>query len=89
MIVESAVINDGDDLGFMLPQAVMEISKFDNESNPKRIAESRMKKRMKSKSLTSINNLDDGCLMHILSFLSPIPGKFGFFCSSPIPKLVY
>ena len=22
-----------------------------------------------------VNNLDDGCLMHILSFLSPIPGS--------------
>lgn len=25
-------------------------------------------------SSSSINNLDDGCLMHIFSFLSPIPG---------------
>ncbi|TYH25296.1 hypothetical protein E1A91_A03G142900v1 [Gossypium mustelinum] len=26
-----------------------------------------------SPSSTLINNLDDGCLMHIFSFLSPIP----------------
>ncbi|KAL1212524.1 F-box protein SKIP5 [Cardamine amara subsp. amara] len=54
---------------------IHEISKLNNESHPKRIAESRMK-RMKSKSLTSIHNLDDGCLMHILSFLSPIPDRY-------------
>lgn len=61
---------------------IHEISKLDNEKHTERIVESRMKKRMKPHSLTSINNLDDGCLMHILSFLSPIPGKFGFFFAS-------
>ncbi|CAH8382766.1 unnamed protein product [Eruca vesicaria subsp. sativa] len=46
--------------------------------HPHRIAEPRMmkKKRMKVESLTSLNNLDDGCLMHILSFLSPIPDRY-------------
>lgn len=33
------------------------------------------KKKSASSSFCSpINNLDDGCLMHIFSFLSPIPG---------------
>lgn len=33
-----------------------------------------------SSSPSSINSLDDGCLMHIFSFLSPIPGKpYSFF----------
>lgn len=59
-----------------------EISKLDNKKHPERIVESKMKKRMKPYSLTSLNNLDDGCLMHILSFLSPIPGKIGFFFAS-------
>ncbi|CAB77568.1 putative protein [Arabidopsis thaliana] len=53
-----------------------EISKLDNKKHPERIVESKMKKRMKPYSLTSLNNLDDGCLMHILSFLSPIPVCF-------------
>ncbi|KAJ4895811.1 F-box protein SKIP5 [Raphanus sativus] len=50
------------------------ISKLDD----KRITEPRMKKkkRMKHEFLTSLNNLDDGCLMHILSFLSPIPDRY-------------
>jgi hypothetical protein len=34
----------------------------------------RKKKSLTSASLCPINNLDDGCLMHIFSFLSPIPG---------------
>ncbi|CAH8268601.1 unnamed protein product [Arabidopsis lyrata] len=55
---------------------IQEISKLNNEKHPERIVESRMKKRMKPHSLTSINNLDDGCLMHILSFLSPIPDRY-------------
>ncbi|XP_055832225.1 F-box protein SKIP5 isoform X2 [Solanum dulcamara] len=36
-------------------------------------------RRLKSKSSTDfslINNLDDGCLMHIFSFLSPIPDRY-------------
>ncbi|AEE79236.1 unnamed protein product [Arabidopsis thaliana] len=53
-----------------------EISKLDNKKHPERIVESKMKKRMKPYSLTSLNNLDDGCLMHILSFLSPIPDRY-------------
>nr|VDD09927.1 unnamed protein product [Brassica oleracea] len=44
---------------------IPKISKLDRQ-----IAEPRMKKRTKPESLTSLNNLDDGCLMHILSFLS-------------------
>uniref|UniRef100_A0A1J3CGC0 F-box protein SKIP5 n=1 Tax=Noccaea caerulescens TaxID=107243 RepID=A0A1J3CGC0_NOCCA len=51
---------------------ITEISKL----HPKRIAEPMMKKKMKLKSLASLNNLDDGCLMHILSFLSPIPDRY-------------
>lgn len=38
-------------------------------------------KRSRSSSKSSsclINNLDDGCLMHIFSFLSPIPGAYLF-----------
>ena len=31
-----------------------------------------------SSSFCPINNLDDGCLMHIFSFLSPIPGLYPF-----------
>ncbi|WZY87934.1 hypothetical protein YC2023_044669 [Brassica napus] len=51
---------------------IPKISKLD-----RRIADPRMKKkRMKPESLTSLNNLDDGCLMHILSFLSPIPDRY-------------
>ncbi|KAF2567546.1 hypothetical protein F2Q68_00026396 [Brassica cretica] len=50
---------------------IPKISKLD-----RRIAEPRMKKRTKPESLTSLNNLDDGCLMHILSFLSPIPDRY-------------
>uniref|UniRef100_A0A1J3H0T0 F-box protein SKIP5 n=1 Tax=Noccaea caerulescens TaxID=107243 RepID=A0A1J3H0T0_NOCCA len=51
---------------------ITEISKL----HPKRIAEPMMEKKMKLKSLASLNNLDDGCLMHILSFLSPIPDRY-------------
>ncbi|EOA25583.1 hypothetical protein CARUB_v10018930mg [Capsella rubella] len=53
-----------------------EISKLNNERPPKKTAPPRMKRRMKPESLTSLNNLDDGCLMHILSFLSPIPDRY-------------
>ncbi|KAG2329010.1 hypothetical protein Bca52824_000190 [Brassica carinata] len=55
----------------------MEIPQISNLD--KLIAEPRMKKtkkRMKLESLTSLNILDDGCLMHILSFLSPIPDRY-------------
>ncbi|CAH8369800.1 unnamed protein product [Eruca vesicaria subsp. sativa] len=63
-------MNDGEDFRV---HASMEIPKLDN----RRHAEPRMKKkRMKPESLTSLNNLDDGCLMHILSFLSPIPDRY-------------
>ncbi|ESQ45024.1 hypothetical protein EUTSA_v10010628mg [Eutrema salsugineum] len=55
---------------------ITKISNFDNERHPKRIAEPRMKMRMKPELLASLNNLDDGCLMHILSFLSPIPDRY-------------
>lgn len=34
----------------------------------------RRKSRSGAPSFAPINNLDDGCLMHIFSFLSPIPG---------------
>ncbi|GLT68452.1 hypothetical protein SLA2020_406820 [Shorea laevis] len=36
----------------------------------------RKKKSLTSASLCPINNLDDGCLMHIFSFLSPIPDRY-------------
>ncbi|XP_019084875.1 PREDICTED: F-box protein SKIP5 isoform X3 [Camelina sativa] len=57
---------------------IHEIStKLNKERPPKRITQPRMKRRMKSDdSLTSLNNLDDGCLMHILSFLAPIPDRY-------------
>jgi hypothetical protein len=32
------------------------------------------RKKSSEASFCAINNLDDGCLMHIFSFLSPIPG---------------
>lgn len=36
-------------------------------------------KTMKNNSfIAPINNLDDGCLMHVFSFLSPIPGDYLF-----------
>lgn len=73
--IESADMNDGENVRVDAPMEIPKISKLD-----RRIADPRMmKKRMKPESLTSLNNLDDGCLMHILSFLSPIPGKFGSF----------
>lgn len=34
------------------------------------------RKRTSSSCYSRINNLDDGCLMHIFSFLSPIPDRF-------------
>ena len=69
--IESADMNDGENVRVDAPMEIPKISKLD-----RRIAEPRMKKkRTKAESLTSLNNLDDGCLMHILSFLSPIPGK--------------
>ncbi|KAG9443687.1 hypothetical protein H6P81_015027 [Aristolochia fimbriata] len=34
------------------------------------------KKRLKSSSRMNINDLDDGCLMHIFSFLTPIPDRY-------------
>ncbi|XP_010515975.1 PREDICTED: F-box protein SKIP5 isoform X1 [Camelina sativa] len=57
---------------------IHEIStKLNKERPPKRIVLPRMKRRIKSDdSLTSLNNLDDGCLMHILSFLAPIPDRY-------------
>ena len=71
--IESADMNDGENVRVDAPMEIPKISKLD-----RRIAEPRMKKkRTKAESLTSLNNLDDGCLMHNLSFLSPIPGKFG------------
>ncbi|XP_062173773.1 F-box protein SKIP5 [Alnus glutinosa] len=36
----------------------------------------RKKESLTSASLCPINNLDDGCLMHIFSFLSPIPDRY-------------
>ncbi|XP_050234478.1 F-box protein SKIP5 [Mercurialis annua] len=33
-------------------------------------------KQKKNPNLSVINNLDDGCLMHIFSFLSPIPDRY-------------
>ena len=73
--IESADMNDGENVRVDAPMEIPKISKLD-----RRIADPRMmKKRMIPESLTSLNNLDDGCLMHILSFLSPIPGKFGSF----------
>ncbi|CAN8279291.1 unnamed protein product [Cochlearia groenlandica] len=54
----------------------MEISNLHSEKHPKRIFEAMMNKRTKLESLTSLNNLDDGCLMHILSYLSPIPDRY-------------
>ena len=35
-----------------------------------------------SSSSSHINNLDDGCLMHIFNFLPPIPGMTPFFSLS-------
>lgn len=45
--------------------------------------------RRRCSSSSPINNLDDGCLMHIFSFLPPIPGitlflSFPFFSKSLI-----
>jgi len=35
--------------------------------------------RKRTSCYSRINNLDDGCLMHIFSFLPPIPGIASFF----------
>ncbi|RID65257.1 hypothetical protein BRARA_D00464 [Brassica rapa] len=71
-VIESADMNDGENVRIDAPMEIPKISKLD-----RRIADPRMKKkRMKPESLTSLNNLDDGCLMHILSFLSPIPDRY-------------
>lgn len=49
-----------------------------------KINSERSTKRFKSKTMKNnsfiapINNLDDGCLMHVFSFLSPIPGDYLF-----------
>ncbi|XP_009139236.1 F-box protein SKIP5 isoform X2 [Brassica rapa] len=71
--IESADTNDGENVRVDAPMEIPKISKLD-----RRIADPRMmkKRRMKPESLTSLNNLDDGCLMHILSFLSPIPDRY-------------
>ncbi|XP_022573694.1 F-box protein SKIP5 isoform X3 [Brassica napus] len=71
--IESADMNDGENVRVDAPMEIPKISKLD-----RRIADPRMmkKRRMKPESLTSLNNLDDGCLMHILSFLSPIPDRY-------------
>ncbi|XP_068660752.1 F-box protein SKIP5 isoform X2 [Aristolochia californica] len=34
------------------------------------------KRKLKSSSRINISNLDDGCLMHIFSFLTPIPDRY-------------
>jgi hypothetical protein len=39
------------------------------------------RKKASSSCYSCINNLDDGCLMHIFSFLPPIPGIAFFFLS--------
>jgi hypothetical protein len=39
------------------------------------------RKKASSSCYSRINNLDDGCLMHIFSFLPPIPGIAFFFLS--------
>ncbi|CAI9102806.1 OLC1v1001149C1 [Oldenlandia corymbosa var. corymbosa] len=40
-------------------------------------AETRKRKRFGNHTMAShVNNLDDGCLMHIFSFLSPIPDRY-------------
>ncbi|GAY65749.1 hypothetical protein CUMW_243420 [Citrus unshiu] len=47
-----------------------------------KINSERSTKRFKSKTMKNnsfiapINNLDDGCLMHVFSFLSPIPDRY-------------
>ncbi|GAV80329.1 F-box-like domain-containing protein [Cephalotus follicularis] len=48
-----------------------ESNNFNNKQQIKRCKN----KKIKSKK-SSINNLDDGCLMHIFSFLSPIPDRY-------------
>ncbi|XP_010554478.1 PREDICTED: F-box protein SKIP5 [Tarenaya hassleriana] len=55
----------------------MEMEKFagiGNEVSSIEFAEPRKKQKMESDPL--FNNLDDGCLMHIFSFLSPIPDRY-------------
>lgn len=57
--------------------------RYHNEPEPVAVAETlkmeenkqrKWKRKGISSSSARINNLDDGCLMHIFSFLSPIPG---------------
>lgn len=54
--------------------------------------EERSGKKCKRKSSSSdsalINDLDDGCLMHIFSFLSPIPGNLFFFFFSVLQNSI-
>jgi hypothetical protein len=44
------------------------------------------RKKASSSCYSRINNLDDGCLMHIFSFLPPIPGIDFFF---PLKILIF
>jgi hypothetical protein len=51
--------------------------KKQKEKEKQRMDERRYSRRMSSSSCNSfINNLDDGCLMHIFTFLSPIPDRY-------------
>ncbi|KAL3732596.1 LOW QUALITY PROTEIN: F-box protein SKIP5 [Eucalyptus grandis] len=49
---------------------------MEGEEEQKPAATKRRKPRSGAPSSAPINNLDDGCLMHIFSFLSPIPDRY-------------
>ncbi|KAG2671823.1 hypothetical protein I3760_13G011900 [Carya illinoinensis] len=51
-------------------------TKEEEGENGRKWKRSLRNKSFKSVSLCPINNLDDGCLMHIFSFLSPIPDRY-------------
>lgn len=51
---------------------VMEDQQQEEEDNKEQWK--RFQRNKTSSSSSPINNLDDGCLMHIFSFLPPIPG---------------
>ncbi|KAB1199576.1 F-box protein SKIP5 [Morella rubra] len=52
----------------------MKIKEEEEEDNRRKWKRSVRRRSSAAASLCPISNLDDGCLMHIFSFLSPIPG---------------
>lgn len=80
-------------------QRLKNMSVMENQKQQDNKGQLKKCERKRTSCYSRINNLDDGCLMHIFSFLSPIPGItffFNFLCknlifllNSTIPRFLF